>query len=479
MEAERTKLSSEKMEEIEIASVVEDAKRRCAALSDRLQRLPKSKLSPAPKATLLRLIHSELNFLHRLSATSHSSTPLSFNIGHLEAVVHVLLQPFVTGVSRVCKPINLSPSNSIYVDIVCSLNGNPVWFVVSDRNPRYISWDDGSCDKNKRLKKKIEQVVDAARTSPVTLRPSSIVLFFSNGLEDNVYQQLRCEFGAVDLEMEPFSYEELNLDDEWTNVMLGRSFPDACVVRIEVDKDGNAMERSVTESESESMGGLVSCNKHDKESDLNLGTSLSNLVSVMKCWCCSLDDNIELEVGLLKPSCRDAESNLVNFDTTAMVAIVSGISNGQTEKLLATPESELRGRFKGNYDFVIAQVDSEIQNPMHNELFRVVSGKRGIICESVRLEFQELISMCGGLNEKQRAEYFLKFLKIVPDYPSTRLISLPTTRKLALKNKVVFGTGDYWNAPTVTANMAFVRAVSQTGMSLSVIEHRPRALIGD
>lgn len=59
------------------------------------------------------------------------------------------------------------------------------------------------------------------------------------------------------------------------------------------------------------------------------------------------------------------------------------------------------------------------------------------------------------------------------------MMSLPTTRKLALKNKIVFGTGDYWRAPTVTANMAFVRAVSQTGMSVSVIEHRPRALIGD
>lgn len=69
--------------------------------------------------------------------------------------------------------------------------------------------------------------------------------------------------------------------------------------------------------------------------------------------------------------------------------------------------------------------------------------------------------------------------RVMPDSPSTRVMSLPTTRKLASKNKVVFGTGDYWCAPTVTANMAFVRAVSQTGMSLCVIEHRPRALIGD
>lgn len=62
---------------------------------------------------------------------------------------------------------------------------------------------------------------------------------------------------------------------------------------------------------------------------------------------------------------------------------------------------------------------------------------------------------------------------------SKRMTCLPTTRKLALKNKVVFGTGDYCNAPTLTANMSFVRAVSQTGMSLFTFEHRPRALTGD
>uniref|UniRef100_A0A2N9IKE5 DUF1308 domain-containing protein n=1 Tax=Fagus sylvatica TaxID=28930 RepID=A0A2N9IKE5_FAGSY len=68
---------------------------------------------------------------------------------------------------------------------------------------------------------------------------------------------------------------------------------------------------------------------------------------------------------------------------------------------------------------------------------------------------------------------------VVSDSPSERVMGLPTTRKLALKNKVVFGTGDYWHAPTVTANMAFARAISQTGMSLFTIEHRPRALTGD
>ncbi|KAH6770490.1 hypothetical protein C2S52_015293 [Perilla frutescens var. hirtella] len=466
------------MEERESAgSAVEDAKKRCAALRDQLQHMPKNKLSPSSKTTLCRLINSELTFLHRLSAASHlTSYPLSLNIGHLEAVVHVLRQPFVTGVSRVCKPIEFAKSCSIYVDIVCSLNGNPVWFIVSGRNPRYISWNGGSSEKDKGLKNKTQQVVDAAHQSPVTLRPSSIVLFFSNGIGHDVYQKLRCDFQAVDVEMEPLCYEELELEDEWTNVVLGRLFPEASAVRIQVEKYGSELEKDIHETR---IDGFVSCNKYCEHSDLDLGASLCSLVAGMKCWCCSLDDKAELQVGSLNQSWRDAEAKLVNFDTTAMVAIVSGISNGRTEKLLATPERQLRDRFKGNYDFVIAQVVSENQNPIHSELFGLISGKQGIICESVQSEFQELITMCGGPNEKLRAEFFLKFLKVVPDCPSTRLMSLPTTRKLDLKNKLIFGTGDHWRAPTVTANMAFVRALSQTGMSLSVIVHRPRSLTGD
>lgn len=63
------------------------------------------------------------------------------------------------------------------------------------------------------------------------------------------------------------------------------------------------------------------------------------------------------------------------------------------------------------HDIILFQVDSENQNPIHNELMGLISGKQGIICESVRSEFQELITMCGGSNEKLRAEFFLKFLK--------------------------------------------------------------------
>lgn len=56
------------------------------------------------------------------------------------------------------------------------------------------------------------------------------------------------------------------------------------------------------------------------------------------------------------------------------------------------------------------QAKSELQNPIHVELGSAISMKRGIICETVLLEFKELISMCGGPREKLRANQLLKQL---------------------------------------------------------------------
>ncbi|XP_010275966.1 PREDICTED: uncharacterized protein LOC104610845 isoform X2 [Nelumbo nucifera] len=418
---------------------IEEAKERCIAVANRVQSLPLSKVTDSCKQTLLRLVNSELNFLSRLSSASPDfSGPISANIGYLESVVHILQQTFVTGVSRVCKPIPLSSENEerkcsskgIHVDIVCTVDRRPVWFIVSDRNPKYISWL-GS-HKNKGLRARVEKVLSAAQ-SCLMLKPFSVILFFSNGLDDVVTQKLLNEFGASQFGKEFSEFDcdfSKDLEYEWVND-FSRSYRRAIIFQLKV-------EHYSTSSES-SQG----------------------------CTCPLL--------GAVTPDWADKQSQL----TLALIALVSGISNGGTGKLLATPVCEMMKRFKSNYEFVMAQVMSELQNPILVELGGLISGKRGMICESVHSEFKELVSMCGGHNEKLRAEYLLKCLLIVPDSPSERVMSLPTTRKIALKNKVIFGTGDYWHAPTLTANMGFVRAISQTGMSLSTIEHRPRALTGD
>ncbi|KAI4347385.1 hypothetical protein L6164_008201 [Bauhinia variegata] len=476
------------MKRVERNAEVELAKQRCRCVIDRIQELPAAStiITDSCRRTLLKLAHAELSFLSR---SSPSSAPLSFNIGHLEAVLYILQQPFITGVSRVCKSVPLLPSitreqrhgcsfKDVHVDVVCTLNRKPVWIIVSDRNPKYLSWQ--SCHRSKGLKLRIQEVL-AATQSTLTLRPSSVILFFANGLASHIQKKLHDDFGASEIELEfsVFNFDTFEeSEDDWINV-LARSYREACVLDIRVSDSKDAIlssksnvNDSTTDTAAEKVEKQLQLSEGNAER--NLGNSFCSIVLGMELSPLNVKNSESAEPGNVL-----GEGNLVNFDTTALIALVSGISNGGTEKLLATPDNELRQRFKGNTEFVIGQVMSEIQNPIHVELGRVLHGKKGIICESVHLEFKELVLMCGGPNEKLRADKLINCLRVVPDSPSERMMGLPTTRKLALKNKVVFGTGDYWRAPTLTANMAFVRAVSQTGMSLYTIEHRPRALIGD
>ncbi|KAK9106271.1 hypothetical protein Syun_022282 [Stephania yunnanensis] len=416
---------------------VEEAERRCRAALDVVH----SNITDSScNRTLLRLINSELKFLSTTSTSTSTSSPaiISSNIGYLESLLHILRQPLITGVSRISK--SLPSSNGVHVDIVCSLNKSPVWILVSARNPNYISWSPSSSHKNKGLRRRVDQVMEAARSAS-TLKPASLILFFSNGLDDTVSSKLQLEFGASQLE----------LGDGWVHVDLMRSYAKARAFQIKVDACA--------------PDGLRLLHVEDHTDDHQLAFAGNDFCSLMS----------TMRLGSLEIAGED----LINFDTTALIALVSGISNGGADNLIAAPESELRARFKCNYDFVIAQAMSELQNPLFEELRSVISHKIGIVCESVVHEFKELVAMCGGPNERSRAHQLLKKLVVVPDNPSARMSGLPTTRKIAMKNKVVFGTGDCWSAPTLTANAGFVRAIAQTGMSLLTIQHRPRALTGD
>ena len=270
-------------------------------------------------------------------------------------MVHILEQPFITGVSRVCKPIPLSPrtgngeesdccgAKGVYLDIVCTLNRNPVWFLVSDRNPKYVSWE--GCSGHKGLRTRIQEVLDAARSS-LTLKPSSVILFFCNGLEQCLRLKLQDEFGAYDcaVEFPDCSFEFLEeAESEWINV-LARSYQGACILEIKVDRVGgpSVLDHDIKDSTPDAVRTDIS----ERHIDMSLGASFFSLISGMKF--CSL--HVEEPGELLH------QDDLINFDTTALISIVSGISNGGTDKLLAAPETETRLRFKGNYKFVVAQV---------------------------------------------------------------------------------------------------------------------------
>ncbi|CAL4942523.1 unnamed protein product [Urochloa decumbens] len=417
-------------------SELELARARCGALHGRLAASPDLARQRALRS-LLRLVDAELRFL---SSPRAAPSPLSSNLPHLAALHLLLTHPAVR------SPSQLSPVQA--VDFACAFRGRPAWALVSASNPARLAW----APRGEGLRARVTAVLDTARGAPPATRPEKLLLVFSRGVGADIALGLAEGFGAAetDLLAEFVGVSEDEDEEGWVAVSFNASEEMRSFRAFEIDVLDGAAE-VLLPPEAALPEGIA-----DEEVPLGFERAFGAFVGKM--W-------------------RESRE-LVNLDTTALVAIVSGISNGGVGKLMAVPEAENRARFKCNYKFVVDQAQSELQFPILVELGKAIEGKQCIICETVNLEFSEIVSMCGGPEEKARARHLLKQLTIVPDSPSARMMDLPTTRKLAMKNKVVFGTGDHWRAPTLTANMGFVRAVSQSAMPLLTIEHRPRALIG-
>ena len=236
---------------------------------------------------------------------------------------------------------------SVHVDIVCTLNRNPVWIIVSDRNPKYISWDESL--KSKGLKSRIEEALEAAQSS-VALKPASIILFFSRGLSNGIYEKVKDEFGVEELGLE-FSVFDYDVDDDlegdWVNV-LARTYREALILEIKINGIRNSDPNP--ECAKDPILEAVHPGLAKDQIEKRIDNSFFSLISSMTF--CSLEEkNAKNSWGN-----QLGEADFINLDTTALIALVSGISNGGAEKLLAAPEDELRQRFKGNYEFVIGQV---------------------------------------------------------------------------------------------------------------------------
>lgn len=345
--------------------------------------IPPSKISEASKLTLLRLVSAELHFLsnlsniaHHLCADPNSSHLRSSNLGYLESIFHILQSPSVTKASRVCKPV---AAGSVHVDVVCTIDKTTAWILVSDRNPKYVSWQGSR--RSKGVGVRVDEVLAAARCAN-SLKPEMILLFFCRGVGGDVRQHLVVESGAVEINGAEF----------------GCLNPESRVFKVKV-----ALPSTNPELESGSECNVV----RGTGMSPSVGFSIVEMNSDDVLFCNVMS---EMRPTSLHADDEDGAEELVNFDTTALIALVSGISNGGTTRLLSTPEVEMRRRFKGNYEFVLAQVQSELSDPILLELRAEVAGKKGIICETVHLEFMELVSMCGGPKEKHRANHLLNCL---------------------------------------------------------------------
>ena len=155
--------------------------------------------------------------------------------------------------------------------------------------------------------------------------------------------------------------------------------------------------------------------------------------------------------------------NKVNMDVTTMVTLVSNVCHGRSNLI-----------FKE--DVLTQQAAEERAMPVLPGLIRFLRGKKMHICESALRDFQSILSVIGGENEKRRADVLLGSITVVPDRSSPRSEVLNISSKISQRAKVVFGTGDSLQAVTTTANSGFVRASAQFGVDFVVFVHPARAL---
>ena len=153
----------------------------------------------------------------------------------------------------------------------------------------------------------------------------------------------------------------------------------------------------------------------------------------------------------------------VNLDITALITLISNLSNGHCNYTYDIPA-------------LSQQAEQERFQPALPPLQDFLENKSLIACQTCIDAFKDIISTIGGAREKQRADKLLQRIKVVPDSPSERSLSLHNSGKINKRGKIIFGTGDSLQAITVTANKGFVRAASQSGVLFSIFEHEPRAL---
>ncbi|CAI6006876.1 unnamed protein product [Closterium sp. NIES-64] len=128
----------------------------------------------------------------------------------------------------------------------------------------------------------------------------------------------------------------------------------------------------------------------------------------------------------------------------------------------------------------VALAQAELAQPQLQLLQECLVNKDLIMCETAYKEFSSIVDVIAGPREKQRAAaLFSAHVRVVPDQPSSRLLSLPSTARIKQRHVIIFGTADIWSCATLSASSAFVRAARHAGALVRVVEHRPCALMGE
>uniref|UniRef100_A0A0N5AH91 UPF0415 protein C7orf25 homolog n=1 Tax=Syphacia muris TaxID=451379 RepID=A0A0N5AH91_9BILA len=139
-------------------------------------------------------------------------------------------------------------------------------------------------------------------------------------------------------------------------------------------------------------------------------------------------------------------SDTLNLDVTAVFAFISSLTHGNG------------ANFEFTSPMLNDQARDERKDPVLPKLKRVMEGKKLIICRTAYDSVKNILSTVAGPMEKKRAEELFKNVTVVEDKISERTAALKLSDKINKRSKIIFGSGDYYKAVTLTANKHFVNA---------------------
>lgn len=308
------------------------------------------------------------------------------------------------GVVAVCKIFHINESNKLVVDII-SDNGK-IWTKVIARNPKSLSaLSAGNASYGARsILDQAEDYLECAKLYPCMYQPPKIIFEFMSGIEENLANKLK----AVGI------------------IVKGDILPDS---RPSEDCDNN-------------------CDSSEDELD---NERQESPIEGEAAHC--IEENPEITT--------------LNLDVTAMMAVVSNMTNGHCNYV-----------FK--QEVLTQQCEWEAERPVKPILDRLFEGKTLVCCKTAWDDFEKIVNTLGGPMETKRTADLKKIVKVYPDnfggeddYPRKNLKVQGHVRN---RSKIIFNFGHRIKALTVSANEGFVRAARQQGVTYASFIHESRAL---
>ncbi|XP_033107651.1 UPF0415 protein C7orf25 homolog [Anneissia japonica] len=160
---------------------------------------------------------------------------------------------------------------------------------------------------------------------------------------------------------------------------------------------------------------------------------------------------------------NDPRQNKVNLDVTTMIALTSNLTHDGC--WYSYPECNPINK----------QALEERQRPQLTCLYNFMKGKRLFACKTAVEGFKDNVNTVGGPTEQARAERLLSKVTVMDDCISTRTQEHIWSNKIKERSKIIFGTGDFYEMVTLSANASFVRSANKHNVLYAVEIHQSRA----